>query len=79
MATIQPHASMELVELTDEQIDHVKGGIIIIGGRIDLFGDPGGKNFVATIGNPNEGPLVNSVSNPTMNLFVFLPAAQTRG
>jgi hypothetical protein len=70
---------MELVELTDEQIDHVKGGIIIIGGRISLFGDPGDKNFVATIGNPNEGPLVNSVSNPTMNLSVFLPAVQTRG
>jgi hypothetical protein len=69
---------MELVELTDEQIDHVKGGIIIIGGRIDLFGDPG-KGFVATIGNPNEGPLATSVSNPAMNLSVFLPAVQTRG
>jgi hypothetical protein len=75
MATIQPDASMELVELTDEQIDQVKGGIIIIGGNIFLFGDPGGKNFVATIGNPNER-LVNSVTNPAMNLSVFLPAVR---
>jgi hypothetical protein len=77
MATIQPHASMELRELADEEIDHVAGGISIENRNISLFGDPGGKNFVATIGNPTELP-VASVTNPAMTLSVFLPAVQQR-